>query len=497
MSELNADELKSYLYLAAKAEPRKWIELPDPPQFVGKPGDTSDPSADQKRFKAAYGGLKLKDLVELNGDGRFRMPYLSIGGTHVGERVLPTLRERAETWQELQKDVLAVVKAPRRRESFVQLLDIFARYQPRFDETIATLTKENAEKSGAMFDDAVSDEEARAAEKMRVILSGGGPSDAASARALAKDLIGEHGLPADLVWEEVSARLAALPPPAPPEPPPPPPPPPPSGPPPMTMEELETKWGDFVKRVFPAYVGRPTKMGFLRLMQMGFLFAANTLPEGEPEELFGSLRDLSGAKYQELLDKYLERARDVVETDAAKSVPDQDLADGKAWEHAKRLAAKHEVPVEVAMDVLSVRAESARKMIAATDGEFVADKFEAPDISGLTKEEGELAWIDALAPTSAHREHFRSVLKRLRRAKKGYLERAITAYCGSIMELLEEHGMLENPTDEILDNIVATINEQTAYFREQYFALTVDPVEPDDVRHVLGKLATERQAKRR
>ena len=125
--------------------------------------------------------------------------------------------------------------------------------------------------------------------------------------------------------------------------------------------------------------------------------------------------------------------------------------------------------------------------------EFRLENFIPPDISGMSKEEGELAWIDSVVTSAQQKEAFGFVLRRLRLAKKGYLDRAIAAYCHSIMDLLDEHGMLENPTDEILDNIVATINEQTAYFRDQYFALTVDPVEAESVRQVLADLAQRRQ----
>ena len=478
LHELNADELKVYLHLSASAAPRTWTAVPEPPRFAGKATDTSDPAADLKRFRAAMGGLKLKDIVEVDGEGGFRMPYLSAAGVHEAERQVPSARERAELWQELQQEIYEAVRLGPSRDGFLSVLDIMARYLPQFDDGLVALQRDGADRSAAFFDERSKSDMQRAREQARTILAKvDDPSPTVMVEA-ARHLTLQHVLPAAAVWSEVAEILGQLAPMAP------------AGPPALTDEELGVKWDDVVTRLFAAYVGRPTKMGFLRLLQVAFMFALQRLPDGDPEELFTGLREPSVERFQSLLDGYFTKALDVVEADAARSVTDEDLLAGRAWEHAKRLSAKHEVPVEVAMDHLVARESEVRR--SAERDDFDPSSFEAPDISGMSKEEGEMAWIESLAPSVTQKEAFHNVLRRLRRAKKGYLERAIMAYCRSIIELLDEHGMLDNPTDEILDNIVATINEQTAYFRDQYFALTVDPVEPEDVRRVLHALSTER-----
>lgn len=480
VNELNADELKVYLHLGSVAQARSFAPIPESPRFAGKKGDSVDPAADLKRFKAALGGLKLKDLVELDADGRFRMPYLSSAGAHEADRQVPSAKERVEIWQELERELYGALRHGPSRESFLAVLDLLARFAPRLGDSVTALQREGAEKAAALFEEMAGADRGRAAVTLDDALAAVDKLDAASSQELAEKLVHEKGLPAGLVWDAIAERLAAAPPP---------------GPPALTDDELRAKWEDFVARAFPAYVARPTKVGFLRLLQVAFVFATNPLPAGDPEDLFDGLREGSLERFQDLLEEYLSRARDVVEADAARSVPDGDLLAGQGWEHAKRLAAKHEVPVEVAMDHLMVRLEEAQRKVKSED--FSVETFVPPDISGMSKEEGELAWIGAVAATPQHRDSFNFVLRRLRRAKKGYLGRAIVAYCNSILDLLDEHGMLDNPTDEIIDNICATINEQTAYFRDQYFALTVDPVEPDDVRHVLSELASRKKAEAR
>ena len=118
-------------------------------------------------------------------------------------------------------------------------------------------------------------------------------------------------------------------------------------------------------------------MNFVRLAQFAFLFATNRLPAGEPEELFAELRETTGTRFQELLDEYVAKARDVVETDAARTVPDADLLSGRGWEHAKRLAAKHEVPVEVVMDATDGNGadESSIFVLIKGDGENRVTSF--------------------------------------------------------------------------------------------------------------------------
>lgn len=478
LPELNADELKVYLHLGASAKPRSWVSLPEPPRFTAE--KSSDAAADQKRFRAALQGLRLKDLVEVDAEQRYRLPHQTPQGTFEAERQYPSGKERAELWQELQEELYGAVRSGPTRQGFLAMLEIVTRYVPRLDDGVQALHREGGDRSGALFDQLAEADRRRAIEKVESLLGGAGDMERDVLVGAARKLIEHEALPPSIVWEAVSAWMTEQ---APVK----------AGPEPMSERELEGAWDEFTARLFSAYVGRTSRANFMRLLQLAFLFATKTLPEGEPEEIFGTLRDRSTDRFQELMDDYLERARDALEADASRTVTDEDLLGGKAWEHAKRLASKHEVPVELVMDHLMARQSEVELRSTSERDDFDVDAFEPPDISGMSKEEGEGAWITAVAKSPTQLRAFNGVLRRLRRAKRGYLERAITAYCRSIIELLDEHGMLENPSDEILDNIVATINEQTAYFRDQYFALTVDPIEPDDVRKVLHNLSDERR----